>query len=208
MTGRRTAFAVLWLGLLGSQAGHLVAYQIRFGAAAQVIQSSGAHAYFPVVAKTAVGAAAAALIGALLLVGHARVLSGRRIKSATEPSYVSVLAILFSIQLAAFAAQEIAEATIASSSMGSAADLMLWGTLGQLPIAAVTALAFRWLSARVEAAVGLIRDAVSATVALPPAASIAIPVYAASDQALVTARIADSSLAKRGPPSSLRISRI
>jgi hypothetical protein len=85
---------------------------------------------------------------------------------------------------------------------------MLWGTLGQLPIAAVTALAFRWLSARVEAAVGLIRDAVSATVALPPAASIAIPVYAASDQALVTARIADSSLAKRGPPSSLRISRI
>jgi hypothetical protein len=208
MTGRRTVFAVLGLGLLGSQAGHLLAYQIRFGAAAQVIQSSGAHAYFPVVAKTALGAAAAALIGALLLVGLARVLSGRRVKSATEPSYVSALAILFSIQLAAFAAQEIAEATIASSSMGSAADVMLWGTLGQLPIAAVTALAFRWLSARVEAAVGLIRDAVSATVALPPAASIAVPVYAASDQALLTARIAGSSPAKRGPPSSLRISRI
>src|SRR4029077_20567661 len=160
MTRRRTVFAVLGLALLGSQAGHLLAYQIRFGAAAQVIQSSGAHAYFPVVAKTALGAAAAALIGALLLVGLARVLSGRRIKSATEPSYVSALAILFSIQLAAFAAQEIAEATIASSSMGAAADLMLWGTLGQLPIAVVTALAFRCLSARVETAVGLIRDAI------------------------------------------------
>jgi len=200
--------AALGLGLLGSQAGHLLAYQIRFGAAAQHLQSSGAHAYFPLVAKTALGAAAAALIGALVLVGLARILSGRRMRSATEPSYISVLAILFSIQLAAFAAQEIAEATIASSSMGSAADLMLWGTLGQLPIAAVTALAFRWLSARVEAAVGLIRDAVEATVALQPAPSIAIPVYAASDQALLTSRVAWSNVARRGPPSSLRISRI
>ena len=200
--------AALGLGLLGSQAGHLLAYQIRFGAAAQHLQSSGAHAYFPLVAKTALGAAAAAMIGALVLVGLARILSGRRMRSATEPSYISVLAILFSIQLAAFAAQEIAEAIIAGSSAGSAADLMLWGTLGQLPIAAVTALAFRWLSARVEAAVGLIRDAVEATVALPPAPSIAIPVYAASDQALLTSRVAWSNVARRGPPSSLRISRI
>ncbi|HEU0166917.1 MAG TPA: hypothetical protein VFS62_04010 [Chloroflexota bacterium] len=203
-------FAVLGLGLLGSQAGHLLAYQIRFGAAAQHLQSTGAHAYFPLVAKTALGAAAAALIGGLVLVGLARILSGRRMRSATEPSYISVLAILFSIQLAAFAAQEIAEAIIAGSSAGSAADLMLWGTLGQLPIAAVTALAFRWLSARVEAAVGLIRDAVEATVALQPTptASIAIPVYAGSDQALLTSRVAWSNVARRGPPSSLRISRI
>jgi hypothetical protein len=205
-------FAVLGLGLLGSQAGHLLAYQIRFGAAAQHLQSTGAHAYFPLVAKTALGAAAAALIGGLVVVGLARILSGRRMRSATEPSYISVLAILFSIQLAAFAAQEIAEAIIAGSSAGSAADLMLWGTLGQLPIAAVTALALRWLSARVEAAVGLIRDAVEATVALQPTptstSSIAIPVYAASDQALLTSRVAWSNVARRGPPSSLRISRI
>jgi hypothetical protein len=206
MTGRRTAFAVLGLGLLGSQAGHLVAYQIRFGAAARVIQSSGAHAYFPVVAKTAVGAAAAALIGALLLVGLARISSGRRLSSASGPSYVSLLAVLFSIQLAAFVAQEIAEALIASSSMGSAPDLMLWGTLGQLPIAAIGALAFRWLSARVEAAAGLIRGVVNATVTLRPSPLLPIPVYAASDQALLTAHSAGSSLAKRGPPTSLRIS--
>ncbi len=90
MTGRRMVFAVLALGLLGSQAGHLLAYQIRFGAAAQHLQSSGAHAYFPLVAKTALGAAATALIGALLLVGLARILGGRRVKSATEPPYVPV----------------------------------------------------------------------------------------------------------------------
>jgi hypothetical protein len=208
MTGRRLVFAVLGLGLLGSQAGHLLAYQIRFGAAAQQIQSSGAHAYFPVIAKTAVGAAAAVLIGALLLVGIARVLSGRRIRSAGEPSYVSLLAFLFSIQLAAFAAQEVAEALIAGSSVRSAPDLLLWGTLGQLPIAIITALAFRWLSARVEAAVGQVRDIVGATVASPPAPSIAIPVYTASDHALLTSRVAWSNVGRRGPPSSLRISRI
>src|SRR5712664_2268829 len=143
MTGRRRAFAVLALGLLGSQAGHLLAYQVRFGAAAQSIQSSGAHSYFPLVAKTALGVAAGALIGALLVVGLARILSGRRVRSASEPSYVSLLAILFSLQLTAFVAQEIAEAIIAGSSAGSAPGLLLWGTLGQLPIAAIGALAFR-----------------------------------------------------------------
>jgi hypothetical protein len=208
MTGRRTAFAVLVLGLLGSQAGHLLAYQIRFGAAAQQIQSSGAHGYFPLVAKTALGAAVAALIGALLLVGLARILSGRRIKSASEPSYVSLLAVLFTVQLAAFVAQEVAEAIIAGNRVASAPDLMLWGTLGQLPIAAVAALAFQWLSARIEVAVGLIRDIVRATIALLAAPTIAIPVYAASDQALLMSRAARSHLAKRAPPSSSRLSSI
>src|SRR5713226_10439791 len=192
MTGRRMAFAVLGLGLIGSQAGHLLAYLVRFGAAAQQIQSSGAHAYFPLVAKTAMGAAAAALIGALLLVGLAHILGGRRIKSASLPSYVSLLAVLFSIQLAAFVAQEVAEAIIAGNRVASAPDLMLWGTLGQLPIAVIAAIAFRWLSAHFEAAVGLIRDIVRAPLALQAAPTIAIPVYAPSDQALLMSRVARS----------------
>ncbi len=198
--------AVLGLGLLGSQAGHLLAYQIRFGAAAQQIQSSSAHAYFPVVAKTALGAAAAALIGAFLLVGFARILTGRHIRSVSEPSYLSLLAFLFSIQLAAFAAQEVAEALVASASVRSAPDLMLWGTLGQLPIAAIAALALRWLSARLEAAVGLIRDVVGASVPLGLPAPMAVLAYAASDEALLGSRQAWSNVAKRGPPSSSRIS--
>lgn len=201
-------FAVIGLGLLGSQAGHLLAYQIRFGAAAQQIQSSGAHSYFPLVAKTALGLAALALIGGLLLVGLARILSGRRVRSMFEPSYVSLLAFLFSIQLAAFIAQEVAEALIARSSAGSAPALMLWGTLGQLPIAAIAALAFRWLSARVEAAVGLIRDVVGASIPVPAMPPVAVPVCAASDQGLLMSRMAGLSLAKRGPPSSSRLSSV
>ena len=202
------ALAAVGLGILGSQAGHLLVYQVRFGPAAQQVQSSGAHTYFPILAKTALGVAAAALIGGVLLVGLARVLTGRRVRSTSEPSYLGLLAMLFSIQLAAFAVQEVGESLIAGSTSASSADLLLWGTLGQLPIAAVAALALRWLGVRVEAAFGVIRGVVNATVPPPVAAYAAIPAHAAPGRALLMSRVAGSSLAKRGPPPSLRISSI
>ncbi len=59
--------AVRLLGLLGfgallAQAGHLIAYQLEFGAAAQAVQSQGAHAYFPGLAKTSLGLVATATL--------------------------------------------------------------------------------------------------------------------------------------------------
>ena len=205
MNGRRVGLAAVALALFASQAGHLLAYQLRFGAAAQSIQATGAHAYFPLVAKTALGAVAAALLGGLALVGLARLMSGRRLRTDSEPSYVSLLAVLFSLQLAAFAAQEITEALLTGVSTGSAADLLLWGTLGQLPVAVIAAAALRWLSARIETAVGLIRDAVRAALPALVAPPVVLPVYAARDIALLISRAAGASLAKRGPPSSLPI---
>jgi hypothetical protein len=205
MDRRRVALAGLALGLVASQAGHLLAYQVRYGAAAQQLQSSGAHAYFPLLAKTALGVGACALIGGLLLVGLARLLTGRRVRSASEPSYLSLLAILFSIQLAAFAAQEVGEALIGGLSTGTAVDLLLWGTLGQLPIAAFAALALSWLSARIEAAVGAIRALAGPSLPARPAPAVAIPVPAAPGRALLTFLVAASSLTRRGPPSYLRI---
>ena len=204
MNRSRVPLAALALGLLGSQAGHLLTYQLRFGAAAQQFQSTGAHGYFPVVAKTALGTAAAALIAGLVLVGLARILSGRRVRSNSEPSYVSVLAILFSLQLATFAVQEITEALVAGSSVMSAADLLLWGTLGQLPVAVVAASALRWLSARVESAVGLLRDAVRVALPTQPTPQ-AIAIHVAPDVALLKSRFARFLLALRGPPASLPI---
>ncbi len=213
MKGRRTLFAVLGLGLVGSQAGHLLAYQIRFGAAAQQVQSTGAHSYFPGLAKMSLGVAAAAALAGLLLIAFARILAGHRVRASSQPSYVGLLAALFTLQLAVFtlqlavfAVQEIVESMIAGSMIGTAPQLLLWGTLGQLPVAAVAALALRWLSTRVEAAVGAIRDVVAATVWMPLAAPVAIPVCAAPDRALLMSRVAGSSLATRGPPSSSRIS--
>jgi hypothetical protein len=205
--GTRLAAAVIGLGLLGSQAGHLVAYQLLFGGTAQHVQSTGVHAYFPVVAKTAVGAGAAVLLGGMLLVGLARVLNGRQGRSDTQTSFIGLLAVLFTLQLAMFAAQEIGEAVVAGSRVATAPQLLLWGTLGQLPVAAVAALALHWLSLRVETAVGVIKDLVRVAVSLPPAGPMVIPVYAASERVLLAFRVAPSDLAKRGPPpSSSRIS--
>ncbi len=205
MTRRRIGVATLALGLLGSQAGHLLAYQVRYGAAAQQLQSSGAHAYFPLLAKTALGVGACALIGGLLLVGLARLLTGRRVRSASEPSYLSLLAVLFSIQLAAFAVQELGEAVIGGLSTGTAVDLLLWGTLGQLPIAAFAALTLRWLCARIEGAVGAIRALAGPSLPARPPAAVAIPVPAAPGRPLQTFLVAASSLTRRGPPSYSRI---
>jgi hypothetical protein len=209
MNRRRLALAAVAVGLLASQAGHLLAYQMRFGTAATQIQNTGVHAYFPLVAKTALGAIAAALVGGLVLVGLARILSGRRVRSDAEPSFISLLAILFSLQLATFAVQEIAEALGAGTSLMSAPDLLLWGTLGQLPVAVIAASALRWLSARIESAVGLMRDVVRAALQKARATTpAALRAYAAPDLAMLVSRVAGSSLPKRGPPTSLRLSSI
>ena len=122
----------------------------------------------------------------------------------TRREFVGLLAGLFTIQLAVFAGQEVAEGLVARSPVGSAADLLLWGALGQLPVAAIAALAVRWLGARVESAVGPIMDSVAALRAAPLPSLAAVPVYPAPDRALLMSRVAGSSLARRGPPSFLR----
>lgn len=196
--------AVASLAALASQAGHLIAYQLRFGAAAQAVQSSGAHAYFPGLAKTGLGLAATAVLGALLVTGFARLATGRRLEAEAPPSYVRMLAALFTLQLAIYAAQETLEARLAGSALGSAADLLLWGAIGQLPAAAAAALALRRLLARLGPAVEAILVAVTATVqpvapALAPVA-VALPI----DAPAFGIRIAATSLTRRGPPSFVR----
>ena len=62
---RRFVLLGLGLAVVASQAGHLVAYQLRFGGAAQQLQSSGTHAYFPTLVKFGLGLAGLGLAGAL-----------------------------------------------------------------------------------------------------------------------------------------------
>jgi hypothetical protein len=205
MSGKRSALIVVGLGLLGSQAGHLLAYQVRFGAAAGQVESTGAHSYFPTLARTSVGVAAVGLLAGLLLVALARVLTGREARAGSRPSYVSLLAALFTIQLVFFAAQEIGEAVVAGAPVASAPMLLLWGTIGQLPVAALAALALRWLGTRVEAAVGAIKDIVRATAPAPSPALLAVALHETPDRALIMSRFAAASTARRGPPRSLLV---
>lgn len=200
MNGRRAALAVLAFGLVGSQAGHALAYQLRFGDTAQAIQSSGVHTYFPALAKTAVGAAALALIAGLLIVGFARVVAGRRIETEAAPPFIRLLAALYTLQLALFAGQETAEAFINGAPASSAAGLLLWGTVGQLPVALVGALALRWLVARLGPALARVARYARAFQLLPY--TPAVVTFAVAAEMVPALDGVASGLIPRGPPSS------
>lgn len=199
MSGRR-AGVLLAFAVLGTQAGHLLAYQIRFAGAAQQLQSSGVHSYFPALGKTLAGAAAAVLLGCLLVIGLARVLGRRRIGAA--PSLLRLVAVLFTLQLAFFVGQELLEASLAGAGRSGFDLLLVWGTIGQLPAAAVGAAAARWLFARVAPAVSELRALVAtgvpggaaATAPVEPGGSLREPVFATGMGRL--------PLTRRGPPRS------
>lgn len=184
---------MLALGIAGSQAGHLLAYVLRFGGGAVAVQASGAHAYFPALAKTLLGGGALVLLGALLMVGLARLAAGRRIEPASSPPFVRLLAVVFTVQLTIFVAQESVEGSFTS-------QVVLWGVLGQLPVAAAGALALRWLLARVGPAIGHLLGRCEAVLDSDPLVTVAvlkpapIPVH-------VTRAAFTGSISRRGPPS-------
>ena len=201
MIGRRQALTVAAVGILGSQAGHLLAFQLVFGSAAQHLQSSGAHAYFPLLAKTALGVVAAAFLAGMFVIGLARMVSGRsRVAAGSQNSYVELVALLFTVQLACFIVQEVTEAAIAGTGAAPAPYLLLWGTLGQLPVAAVAAIGLRWLWTRFESAVQELR-AVLAMVRTPRIPALAtVQAWPAPNGAVLLLQLAGGPLSKRGPP--------
>ena len=203
MIGRRSALAVAAVGILGSQAGHLLTFELLFGSAAQHLQSSGPHAYFPLMAKTALGAAAAIFLAGMFVVGLARMVGGRRrIAPGRQKPFLELLAILFTIQLACFFAQEIAEAMIAGSAAASAPQLLLGGTMGQLPVAGLAAIGLRWLLTRFQPAVEELR-AVLAKVSTPPTPTLlTVRPWPAANGGLFVRQAAGRSLSQRGPPTS------
>jgi hypothetical protein len=102
----------------------------------------------------------------------------------------------------------VGEALLASAPVNTVAHLLLWGTLGQLPVALVAAAGLRWLLVRFEAAVTEIRVALAAVPALRIPAAVALLVWNHADPKLSLQSTAGASLAKRGPPLSLRFSSI
>jgi hypothetical protein len=200
----KTGAALVGFGVLLSQLGHLLVYQLEFGSGAQAVQSAGAHAYFPAFAKTALGTVAAALLGSLLVIGAARLVSGGRMRrTARGPSYLRLLGALFTIQLAFFALQETAESIVAGAAVATAPHLLLLGTVGQLPVAILAALALKWLLVRFEAAVLIIRTAISsARASMATPRIVLLPRALRLEPALIEA--CPAAYIKRGPPPRLR----
>lgn len=199
--------AVVGFGVLLSQLGHLLVYQLQFGSAALAVQSTGTHAYFPALVKTGLALAAAALLASLLVIGAARIASGGRARAiGNGPSYVSLLGTLFTVQLMAFALQETAESLAAGTALPSAPHLVLLGTVGQLPVAALAAAALTWLAVRFESAITEIRVALASVRSPISRVAAAVAAWDRQDLDLVLNPVLGSSPAKRGPPSSLRFS--
>jgi len=191
-------------GLVLAQLGHLLVYQLQFGATAQVVQSTGAHAYFPALVKTGFGLGAAAVLASLLVIGLARFIRGARVRVIAKGlSYVRLLGALFTIQLVFFALQETAESMAAGAAIATAPHLLLMGSVGQLPVAILGALAIKWLLVRFESAVTEIRVALAVPKSISPFVSV---VSAWSHDDRVRRPIAGASLVQRGPPSSVRFS--
>jgi hypothetical protein len=142
--------------LAAGQVGHLLATELRHGPGAVALYGTGVHAYAPTLATVALGAGGAVVLAALLVVAaaHAVRTGGRAaIVHPVRDSLMDVSAVLFAVQLAAYVAQETLEAVAGGAGLPSPGDLVLWGCVGQLPVAVLAALVLRWLTATVEAAV-------------------------------------------------------
>ena len=197
MSRLRVVVFGLALGLIASQAGHLVAYQVRYGPAAGQVQSAGAHAYFPAAVKTGLGLLAAFILLSLVALGLARLLAGRRLESAEAPALLRVLALLFCFQLTCFVVQESAEMA-AGAPVITAPALLLWGTVGQLPVALVAALVLRWFAVRVAPAVaGMLAPA---TVAIQFAPQVVRQVVCPAPIAIPVEDPLTRTFSRRGPP--------
>lgn len=196
--------AVLGFGVVASQAGHLLVYQLEFGSSAWAVQSQGAHAYFPLVARAGFGLAAIGLLAALLLIGLSRLASTTpATRVVTSPDYFKLLSVLFTFQIACFVGQETLESMAAGEPATSPIGLVLIGAVGQLPVAAIAALALKWLATRFETALLSLRSTVSAVQAVLVAPDVVQPRWLVVAQpALVDT--CPNVYVKRGPPSNLR----
>jgi hypothetical protein len=196
---------LLGLGILLAQAGHLLAYQLEFGAGARAVQSQGAHGYFPAFAKTGLGLLAVALLASLLIVGISRLLPGRPVVfTGRGPSYISLLSALFTIQIVFFIAQETAESLAGGLPAPSVLSLILLGSIGQLPVAAVAALAIKWLAVRVDAALRVLRAEPAVT--LVAGWPVSLPILAIAPVFVpALAESCPAAYIKRGPPAFLRV---
>jgi hypothetical protein len=196
--------ALAAIAVVASQAGHLLAYQLVFRSSAASIQSTGAHAYFPGVAKTSLGLIGAAILTSLLLIGVSRLIVLRPGTTVMQsPPYLRLFAALFTIQITFFVVQEAIEANLAGTYVPTALYLFLIGMVGQLPIAALAALALKWLSARLETALSALRTGVTVRVAEYGVLAPSLPMPELVYQPAL-AQSCPAAFVKRGPPPILR----
>jgi hypothetical protein len=202
MRGRRLPWqAIPAAALAGSQLGHLLVYTLRLGPEGLAASGSGAHAYFPSLATAVAGGAGGLFLAALAVLAAARIVGARGagMRIFERPPALDLTAVLFAGQLGLFTLQETAEAALTGRAAPSAGDLLLWGTLGQLPIAAIAGLALSWLTAQFRRALSDLSTA-RASARLAPARRLGPATPLSLTPAPVPAWSPGRTLRRRGPP--------
>jgi hypothetical protein len=194
--------AVLLAILAGSQLGHAIVYYARFGLDAGAEQATGAHAYFPALVSGVGAVLGVAVMACLLAVAAARSLApgpaARRLRATTR--LFDLLPALFAAQLLVFMGQETIESLATGGHLPSLVELVVWGAFGQLPAAAVAAVAVTWLLARLETAWTALVDGVARLLGEPSTPS---PERSARPEPAPARRLASAfpaAFLKRGPP--------
>jgi hypothetical protein len=147
------------------------------------------------------GVGGGAFLCVLVVLGAARILAARgsRARVLERPPTLDLVAVLFAAQLSVFAGQETAEALLTGRAAPTVADLLLWGTLGQLPIAALAAVALSWLTVSFRRALEDLSHA-HATARLAPSLRVAPGGAPLRWPAMVMAWSPGRELPRRGPP--------
>jgi hypothetical protein len=201
---RLAALAMPIVVLAASQVGHLLASELRHGPRALGPDSSGAHAYVPALTTVALGAAGGAVLAALLVVAAARMpWSGRSVPGRVRRvSALDLSAALFALQLAIFLGQETVEAVAGGSAPPDGTSLLLWGCLGQLPVALVAGVVLSWVGGRFEVAVERLLASAGQPLA-PRSVQPAAPAWPPGRPRPRPRRPA-GAVSQRGPPVLLR----
>jgi hypothetical protein len=207
MRPRRVAIMALPLAVLAaSQAGHLLAWQLRQGPRGLPALGSTAHGYIPALTTVVFGAAGVAILAALSVVAAARLARlGRVVREPATArlrriSVLDMAAVLFVLQLAVYLAQETLEASWGGYPRPDLAELLLWGSLSQVPAAIVAGAALSWLSIRFEEAVGDLQTSMSALPPSPPPALAPVRVWTCPAPLMLPIQVAGGAFSERGPP--------
>lgn len=200
---RLRVIAVTVAILAGSQLGHAIAYYMRFGLDAGSRQSQGVHSYLPTLAGGLSAALGVLLMTGLLVIAAARSLGPLHIgyRRRATLRFSDLLPALFAVQFVVFAGQETIESVAAGGGhLPSAVELLFWGTVGQLPAAAIAAALVTWLLTRLEAAWTILLDGAKRLFQEPPAPALVGPARPEPAPVLRLASAFPSAFRKRGPP--------
>lgn len=199
------------LGALLSQLGHTIAYAERCGACGPelVLLPAGMHAYFAGLFQLSTAAGGAALVAGLLLVGAVRLAAGRRLDLRLHDGVplLDLFLVTGAVQLQVYVVQETAEALLAGQALdaGFLLTALAFGLTGQLPVALLAALALRWLSIRLHAAIRVLRAVGTRPPGARGAPAPAGRRWVAPRRQTALAQSAPAALVKRGPPRLLRL---